>query len=272
MQTVIIIDHDERILIECITVLSDDMRFTYQCFIKRPNQSINFIKYNAVSLAVIAMDNDEVDGLVLAEDLIIQNPAIKLIAVISGEINTEIQQRLGTNLVGILDRIAPSKQIAKQFRDIIDSLNIDEIRITYKTIGGFDMKINDIAVPFNCKKAKELLALLVFKRGAFIEMSEAISYLWPDKDIDRSKRLYRDAVYRLRHTLNNVGVEDCVVFQRARLRLNYNNSQCDYWDFLDGKKIIQEGLFMPSYDWGAEVQALIDIATENGTGVKYYGR
>lgn len=262
MQTVIIIDHDERILIECITVLSDDMRFTYQCFIKRPNQSLKFIKYNAVSLAVIAMDNDEVDGLVLAEELIKQNPTIRLIAVISDKIHTDVQRRLSANFVGFLDRTVPSKLIAKQFRDIIDSLNIDAVRISYKTIGGFDMKINDIAVPFNCKKAKELLALLVFKRGAFVEMSEAISYLWPDKDIDRSKRLYRDAVYRLRHTLIDAGVEDCVVFQRARLRLNYSNSQCDYWDLLDGKKILQEGLFMPSYDWGAEVQALIDIAME----------
>ena len=41
-------------------------------------------------------------------------------------------------------------------------------RIVIRTFGYFDIFVDGETIPFSCKKAKELLALLVDRRGGFV--------------------------------------------------------------------------------------------------------
>ena len=54
-------------------------------------------------------------------------------------------------------------------------------RIVIRTFGYFDIFVDGETIPFSCKKAKELLALLVDRRGGFVTTGDAISYLWEDE-------------------------------------------------------------------------------------------
>ena len=44
-------------------------------------------------------------------------------------------------------------------------------RIVIRTFGYFDIFVDGETIPFSCKKAKELLALLVDRRGGFVTRS-----------------------------------------------------------------------------------------------------
>ena len=57
-------------------------------------------------------------------------------------------------------------------------------RIVIRTFGYFDIFVDGETIPFSCKKAKELLALLVDRRGGFVTTGDAISYLWEHVECD----------------------------------------------------------------------------------------
>ena len=48
----------------------------------------------------------------------------------------------------------------------------------------FDCYLGDAHLEFPSKKSKEFFALLVVLRGKALSMDKAITYLWPEKDID----------------------------------------------------------------------------------------
>lgn len=81
-------------------------------------------------------------------------------------------------------------------------------RIVIRTFGYFDIFVDGETIPFSCKKAKELLALLVDRRGGFVTTGDAISYLWEDECTEkRIKDKFRKVVKELRRTLNAYGIE-----------------------------------------------------------------
>ena len=114
------------------------------------------------------------------------------------------------------------------------------------------MYVNDVLVDFERNKSKELLALLVDHRGGELTMEEAITKLWVDKKSDLAKRLYRDAVSRLKLKLKQYGLENIVTFNRARAYLNTAGISCDYWDYLDKKETSFFGEYMRPYEWATE--------------------
>lgn len=120
--------------------------------------------------------------------------------------------------------------------------------MTVKTFGAFDCFLDGRLVKFSSSKSKELFALLIAYRGKALTMTDAISQLWPDSDTDKSKILYRDAVWRLRKTLAELHFE-CVCFKRACLMLDPSNIVCDYWGYINGENNDYNGEFMKSFDW-----------------------
>ena len=125
----------------------------------------------------------------------------------------------------------------------------------------FDCFINNHIVTFSSSKSKELFALLLALNGKSLTMSQAITCLWPDKDIEKAKVLYRDAVWRLRSTLEEIEFP-CVDFQRALLVLDKSNIKCDYYDFLNGKKKIANEAFLQSYDWSYDFESEIALINQ----------
>ena len=94
----------------------------------------------------------------------------------------------------------------------------------------FDCFIGNKRVSFSSSKSKELFALLLSYNGRTLTMNDAISQLWPDGDAEKSKILYRDAVWRLRKVLNDIDIH-CIEWGRGALSLDKGMIECDYWDY-----------------------------------------
>ena len=120
----------------------------------------------------------------------------------------------------------------------------------------FDVYYDDLHLVFPSKKSKELFALLVILHGKSLTMDKAIAYLWPDKDIDKSKGLYRNAVMKLRKYFKTVGI-DCLSFSRAEIELDISSIDCDYYDVIDKTKPYNGSPLMPEYDWSLEFENIL---------------
>ena len=71
--------------------------------------------------------------------------------------------------------------------------------VSIRTFGYFDVFVGDTPIVFRNKKSKELLALLVDRKGGYVTSEEAISFLWEDG----MKMIYKQLIT----TLDELGVK-----------------------------------------------------------------
>lgn len=195
-----------------------------------------------------------VNGVDLAAELIAVHPSIKIVFTTGLNVTEkDLPSSLAENTLGFLYKPCDNDKLRYFLSEIADK----STKMTVKTFGSFDCFIDGRIVRFSSSKSKELFALLIAYNGKTLTMNDAISQIWPDTDIDKSKVLYRDAVWRLRKTLKELHFE-CVDFKRACLALNRSNIDCDYWDRLAGKNDDYNGEFMKNYDWSITYLPYLD--------------
>ena len=125
--------------------------------------------------------------------------------------------------------------------------------VSIRTFGFFDVFVGDKAINFRSKKAKELLALLVDRRGGYITSEEAIGYLWenePSTPVTQAR--YRKAALRLKNTLEEYGIADIVESVDGKRRLIPEKVTCDLYDYLTGKEEYAQlfrGSYLSNYSW-----------------------
>lgn len=249
---VIAVDDEMESLSNFLIQIIEDTRVEYKFFLDNPLDSIDYCSNNHVDAAFLDIRMPQINGIELAQKLIKISPEIKIIFITGFTYDEEeIKKTLNENLLGFCYKPFDSDKL-NYFINIIASKG--ESKINIKTFGPFDLFLNGHAVNFKSTKAKELLALLVAYNGSTLTMSDAITHLWPNKDVELAKKLYRDAVWRLRKALKDCGISGIIKFEKAKTNIRTEGIECDYWDYLNGKKELpsEDLLFMSSYDWGDE--------------------
>lgn len=129
----------------------------------------------------------------------------------------------------------------------------DAVRVRIDTFGYFAVFVNGNPILFTSKKAKELLALLVDRRGNFINSKDAASILWDDELLtDAVLARYRKVAMQLRRTLEEYGVEELIETVNGQRRIRKDKVSCDLYDFLDADNGDKQfsGFYMTDYSWG----------------------
>ena len=123
-----------------------------------------------------------------------------------------------------------------------------------RTFGSFDVFVDGAPISFSSNKAKELLALIIDKKGGILTNEEAFTYLWETLPYDhRSGSAYRKVVGRLNDTLRLYGVENILIKVNNGRYANTSIFDCDYYQYLNGdEKAIKDfnGEYMSNYSWG----------------------
>ena len=217
----------------------------YKFFKDNLNLILNYVKNNDVDGAFLDIRMPNISGEELAKELIKISPNIKICFITGLNITVDdLPNEIKKNVVGLIYK--PVSLI--ELESHINLIKNQTSSMVVKTFGSFDCFYNSRLVKFSSSKSKELLALLVVHRGKSLTMEQVITFLWPDKQIDKAKIIYRDAVWRLRQTLQEIDF-NCVNFSRASLSLNTKNIKCDYYDLLDKKIKHYPGEFLISYEW-----------------------
>lgn len=255
---IIVIDDEIAALNTFLLNIVDKIDFEYVMFNNNPLASIDYVKNNQVDAAFLDINMPLINGVELAKKLIEINHSIGIIFISGYTYNEkEIKKQLGNNQIGFCYKPYASEVLNSMLFKVKQRLDQSR-KIFINTFGIFNVFIDDYAMKFSSSSAKELLALLIDKKGGFLTMESIITAMWPDKDVEKSKRLYRDAVYKLRKDLTfyNLNIVD---FCRAKLRIISNiDIRCDYWDYLKDKCIPYGGIYLPSYDWSVETQEFLN--------------
>jgi two-component system, LytTR family, response regulator len=254
---VIVVDDEIASLSTFLAHLIDKSEVEYQFFQNNPKAAISYAALNKVDGAFLDINMPEMNGVDLAKELIKRVPSIKIVFITGYTYDVdEIKKSLGDNLLGFGYKPFDSTLINHFLQEI--SFQSKKPKIFAKTFGPFDLFVNQSPVRFSSSKSKELLALLVVYRGSMLTMDDCIGHLWPEKDLDLAKLLYRDAIWRLRKSLKEAGLLFLVNFARGSSSLCVDCLDCDYWSYLKKKDGNYHGSFLPGYDWSMEYQDELD--------------
>lgn len=256
---IIIVDDEPKALQAFLLNILESKNVDYRFFKNDEKSIMDYMLHNNVDGAFLDINMGELNGIALAKELIKINPKIKIVF-ITGFSTTmdDLSIKLKENVLGIIYKPYNETTLA----NYVNQIENVSTKLIVKMFDSFDCYINGTIVKFSSQKSKELFALLLVYNGRSLNMFDAISQLWPDNDVDKSKILYRDAVWRLRKTLKDINFE-CVDFKRANLFLNKNNISCDYWDYLQTHKGNYNGEFLKNYDWSFDYLPLLDKIAGN---------
>lgn len=127
-------------------------------------------------------------------------------------------------------------------------------KVSARLFGAFSLSVNGRGVHIRSeKKAKELLALLIQRHGAFFGAKEAISALWECDVDEKSRARYRKTVSRLMAELRRVGVDYIIESDRGAHRIVPEYIDCDYYEYLEGELHPTEDL-LPEYSWSEYIR------------------
>ena len=255
---IVIID-DEMLALQSFLSEVIDCDVDYK-FFKDGKAALDFVSKNTVDAVFTDVGMPNINGLELADKLIDLRHDIAIVFITGMPITmADLSERVKANTLGFLYKPYNADKLAEY-------LNIIKKRtpvLSVKMFDGFDCFVDGKLVRFSSAKEKELFALLIAYKGNSLTMTDAINHLWENSELEKAKVLYRNAVFRLRKTLTDIGV-NCVDFGRAMLTLDKTHIQCDYWDFLQSGEGAYHGEFCKSYDWSVEYLPELDrIAKES---------
>lgn len=252
---IIIVDDEVKALHTFLSDVLDSNSVEYKFFKDDPDAIVKYCLNNVVDAAFLDINMPNINGLKLAERIVEVKSVIKIVFVtgLSATLD-DVPSAIKQNVLGFIYKPYEENDIEK-YLSLIEKTTP---KLIVKMFDTFDCFMNDRIVKFSSFKSKELFALLLVYNGKSLTMNDAISQLWPETDINKSKILYRDAVWRLRKTLKEINF-NCVDFQRATLFLKKNHIICDYWSFLENPDdYTYQGEFLKSYDWSISYISLLD--------------
>lgn len=131
-----------------------------------------------------------------------------------------------------------------------------------QTFGDFEIFADGKPVAFKYSKTKEMMAVLVSKRGAQTTNGEIIATLWEDDGDPRIKGSYLSNLRQdLQNTLSGLQLTDIISKQRGSLAIVKHRVECDLFDWLDRREQSRYrylGDFMSQYSWSDYLHAELD--------------
>lgn len=126
-----------------------------------------------------------------------------------------------------------------------------EVRV--HTFGNFDVFVDGKALVFERKKAKELFAYLIDRKGAGASTSELASVLWEDRKYDSGIRSQTTrTISVLRKTLVQNGIGDVLVKTWNSLAVDPGKVICDAYAYENREQWalnLYRGEYMKNYSW-----------------------
>lgn len=136
-------------------------------------------------------------------------------------------------------------------------------RIFIKTFGNFEVFIDGKPANIKSAKARELLALLVEKRGGSLTAREAFMKMWEDREYsNKNASVYRKALSTLQEILTGLKISELMITLPHGRAINTELFDCDLYDFLDGDEAVIRnfpGIYLPEYSWG---EPMLGVLTE----------
>ena len=257
MKTIIV--DDEPIMLKSFKRLSDGIEslnivgeFTY------PEEALEYALEHDVELAILDIAMPGMTGIELAERLKEHRPDMLIVFISTYDNYVRQSNEVGADYYimkpykhEIIEHMAQRMSLLarKQRKDVF-----------IQTFGRFLVLKNGNPIPLS-GKAKEILALVVTKRGKEISNEQIYSTIWENRPHGNvAMKVYYNALKRLKSALAESDLSGLLRSTVRGQTVNTELFDCDYYAWQDNNMSERDkftGEFMSEYSWGESI--LTDI-------------
>ena len=259
---------DERLVLEDLKDICDRLdEVESLTTFSNPADALEYAAMNDdIDAAFLDIEMPVMTGLELARRFTRIRPEIKIIFVTG--FKEYAFEAFGVNAVGYVLKPFSSEMIRKELLKVKPAVvAAQSSKVFIKTFGYFDVFVREKPVYFSSSKSKELLALLVDRRGGSVSTENAISVLWPDRSYDESvQSLFRKVLKSLRVALDDAGISEIFVDVRNQRSIDMSKFDCDYYKLIKGDEQAKSqytGEYMTGYSWAHTTNSFIRKMLEN---------
>ena len=241
-------------LLEAVNASSD---IEYVQAFSSCSAALAYASEHAIDVAFLDINMRGLGGLGLAEKLMDLHPHCKIIFCTGYEEYAVSAFQLHAS--GYLMKPITAESVQKEI-DHIKGIKSKEKLLTIKCFGNFEVFYNGEILPFKRKKAKELFAVLIDRKGAGMTAKQICAILFPDDTDDTKNAAYlRQLVLDLKNTLKTIHAEDVLRHDTPYYRIDANLVKCDYLSFLETGKPKFHGEYMTQYSWAEGTCAMLQF-------------
>ena len=211
---------------------------------------------NPVDVAFLDINMRGIGGLGLAEKLMEIYPQCKIIFCTGYEEYAVSAFKL--HVSGYLMKPITAEAVQKEI-DHIKGVKAQQKMLEIRCFGNFEVLYNGQVLSFKRTKAKELMAVLVDRKGVGMTAKQICAVLFPENTDDAKNSAYlRQLVLDLKNTLRQIDSEDVLCHDTPYYRIDTNLVKCDYLSFIETGKPNFHGEYMAQYSWAEETCAMLE--------------
>lgn len=217
--------------------------------------ALEWSRNHPVDIAFLDISMRGMGGLALAESITEIRPNCKIIFCTGFSQYAVDAFRL--HVSGYLLKPVTAEDVQREI-DHIKGVKTKEKLLTVKCFGYFEVLFRGEALRFKRSRSKELLAVLVDRKGAEMTAKQICAIMWPESDGDEKSINYlHQLFYDLRNALEAVHAEEILQQNGYYYSLDKERIDCDYYSFLQTGKPEFRGEYMTQYSWAEETCALL---------------
>lgn len=222
-------------------------------------EALQYARGHDIDLAILDIEMPEINGIELGRQLKQMDQNIRLVYITGyGDYALDAFK---VDAIGYLVKPYSYDEFEKELEKAKRVQEIPKNKVYIQTMPRFEVFIDGIPLKFSRKKAKELLAVMVDRKGATITTGEAIAALWEDRPEDqKTKNLFRVTLKRLYDFLEEKKIRFILQDATALRAVNVDAFQCDYYELMDGAKDKMQkysGIYMEEYEWAEDTNVNI---------------
>lgn len=258
---ILCIDDEPYVLQQIMLICQESGCFSSVNGFCKQNEALSFLEKSLVDVIFLDISMPGIDGLSLAKTIKKKYPQTALIFVTSYsdyaleafQLHADGYLTKPISVESVKNEIAHINSLKQRFQTSSD--------ITIQTFGNFEVYVKGTALKFKRKKAKEILAYLVDKRGTSVTRSELAAIIWEDELYNYSKQKQLDVyIQSMKETLKAYDILDIFEMEKGELRVNPASFQCDFYDFLNGDpkaRLSYCDNYMSSYSWAEATNSFL---------------
>ena len=217
--------------------------------------ALEWAEHNPVDVAFLDISMRGMGGLKLAEKIVELHPDCRIIFC-TGYTQYALDA-IQLHVSGYLLKPITAEAVQKEL-DHIKGRKAKEKLLSVQCFGSFQVMARGRPLTFRRSRSKELLAVLIDRRGAGITAKEICAVMWPEggndsKNINYLYQLFSD----LRHTLELAGAKDVLQQNGYAYALDMDRIDCDYYSYLDTGRPEFHGEYMLQYSWAEDTAGFL---------------
>ena len=247
----IILD-DEPLMLDAFVRISKDISdLTIVGKFEYPEDVLEFAETNSFEIAFLDIELPGMNGIECAKKLRAKMPELLVVFISAYEEYLHESNEIGGD--DYIVKPYKSETLEKMMEKMRLLVRRQKKDVYVQMFGRFNITKNGTPIPLR-GKAKEILALIVVKRGKEISNEEIYSTIWESREYSNvAMKVYYNALKRLKDSLEKYDLQN-IIFSTARGQIaNTDMFDCDYYAWQDNNLEKHErfaGEFLTEYSWG----------------------